>query len=73
MEDFNKLEEEYYKRKHQEWVDLINEQIKKILYKVNSLLPAGVKIERTEEIENTIKECMNEIHRYTCKEMIDPD
>lgn len=70
FEEYNKMVEEYYKKKSQEWNDLVDAQIDKILNKVNSFLPKDVQLEHS-DIENTVKECISEIHSYTCKEMIE--
>lgn len=79
FEDFNKLEEEHYRKKQQEWDDLVDKQIDKIVDKVNLILstqsivqPNKKEIERY-MLEDIIKECIREIHSYTCKEMIDYD
>ena len=72
FEDYNKMVDESYKKRAQEWNDLIDVQIDKILDKVNSFLHKDVQLKRS-DIEDTIKECIREIHSYTCEEMIDID
>ena len=72
FEDYNKMVEESYKKRAQEWNDLVDVQIDKILDKVNSFLYKDTKL-KCSDIEDTIKECFREVHSYTCEEMIDID
>jgi hypothetical protein len=75
FKDYNKMAEEYYKNKQQEWENLINIQIDKIVDKVNQELinhnvPFSI---GRQELEGVIIEVISTIHHYTCKQMIDPD
>ncbi len=75
FENYNKMAEEYYKNKHQEWENLVNVQIDKIVDKVNQELinynvPFSI---GRQELEGVIREVISAIHYYTCKQMIDPD
>ncbi len=72
FEDYNKMVEEHYRKRAQEWNDLVDVQIDKILDKIYSFSYKDAQLERS-DIEDTIKECFKEVHSYTCEQMIDID